>query len=93
MIYVIGLWTFLRAVLFGSAAVAIENLALCHHEGTLGPGLTVPAEDGHPTALRAAAYKMNDQGDNRHNQKNVNQAPRDMEYKPTKDPCDEQGHE
>jgi len=30
MIYVIGLWTFLRAVLFGSAAVAIENLALRH---------------------------------------------------------------
>jgi hypothetical protein len=57
------------------------------------PGLTVPAEDGHPTALRAAAYKMNDQGDNRHDQENVNQAPRDMEYKPTKDPCDEQGHE
>jgi putative transposase len=30
MIYVIGLWTFLRAGLFGSAAVAIENLALRH---------------------------------------------------------------
>jgi putative transposase len=30
MIFVIGLWTFLRAVLFGSAAVAIENLALRH---------------------------------------------------------------
>ena len=26
MIFVIGLWTFLRAMLFGSAAVAIENL-------------------------------------------------------------------
>jgi len=62
-------------------------------EGTLGPGLTVPAEDGYPTALRAAAYKMNDQRDDRYNQENVNQAPRDVEYKPTKDPCDEQGHE
>ena len=30
MIVVIGLWTFLRAMLFGSAAVAIENLALRH---------------------------------------------------------------
>jgi putative transposase len=30
MIFVIGLWTFLRAMLFGSAAVAIENLALRH---------------------------------------------------------------
>ena len=30
MIFVIGLWTFLRAVLFGSAAIAIENLALRH---------------------------------------------------------------
>jgi putative transposase len=30
MICVIGLWTFLRAMLFGSAAVAIENLALRH---------------------------------------------------------------
>ena len=62
-------------------------------EGTLGPGLTVPAEDGHPIALWAAPYKMHDQGDNRHDQENVNQAPRDVEYKPTKDPCDEQGHE
>ena len=30
MIFVIGLWTFLRALLFGSAAVALENLALRH---------------------------------------------------------------
>jgi hypothetical protein len=30
MIFVIGLWTFLRAMLFGSAAVALENLALRH---------------------------------------------------------------
>ena len=30
MIFVIGLWTFLRAMLFGSAAIAIENLALRH---------------------------------------------------------------
>jgi hypothetical protein len=30
MILVIGLWTFLRAMLVGSAAVAIENLALRH---------------------------------------------------------------
>ena len=62
-------------------------------EGTLGLGLTVLAEDGHRIALWAAPYKMNDQGDNRPDQENVNQAPRDVEYKPTKDPCDEQGHE
>ena len=30
MIFVIGLWTFLRAMLFGSAAVAFENLTLRH---------------------------------------------------------------
>ena len=30
MILVIGFWTFLRALLFGSAAVALENLALRH---------------------------------------------------------------
>ena len=30
MILVIGLWTFFRAVLFGSAAIALENLALRH---------------------------------------------------------------
>ena len=30
MIFVIGLWTFLRAMFVGSAAVAIENLALRH---------------------------------------------------------------
>jgi transposase InsO family protein len=30
MIFVIGLWTFLRAVFFGSAAVALENVALRH---------------------------------------------------------------
>ena len=30
MIFVIGLWTFVRALLFGSAAIALENLALRH---------------------------------------------------------------
>jgi putative transposase len=30
MILVIGLWTFCRAVLFGSAAIALDNLALRH---------------------------------------------------------------
>jgi putative transposase len=30
MIFVIGLWTFLRALLFGSVAIALENLALRH---------------------------------------------------------------
>jgi putative transposase len=30
MIFVIGLWTFLRVLLFGAAAVALENLALRH---------------------------------------------------------------
>ena len=30
MIFVIGLWRFCRAVLFGSAAIALENLALRH---------------------------------------------------------------
>ena len=51
MIFVIGLWTFLRALLFGPAAVALENLALRHQllvlqrsvdptpAVSLGPGL------------------------------------------------------
>ena len=30
MILLIGLWTFLRAVFLGSAAVALENVALRH---------------------------------------------------------------
>ncbi|MGH7629275.1 MAG: hypothetical protein ACREOF_07775 [Gemmatimonadales bacterium] len=31
MMLVMGLWTFLRAVCYGSAAIALENLALRHH--------------------------------------------------------------
>ena len=30
MIFVIGLWTFLRALFFGSAAIALENPSLNH---------------------------------------------------------------
>jgi hypothetical protein len=30
MLFVIGLWTFLRALLFSSATIALENLALRH---------------------------------------------------------------
>jgi hypothetical protein len=30
MLVVIGLWTFLRAVLFGPAAITLENVALRH---------------------------------------------------------------
>jgi hypothetical protein len=30
MVLVVGVWTFLRAWLFGSAALALENLALRH---------------------------------------------------------------
>ena len=30
IVLVIGLWTFLRAVLFGSATIALENVALRH---------------------------------------------------------------
>ena len=30
MLFVIGVWTFLRALLLGSAAIALENLALRH---------------------------------------------------------------
>jgi putative transposase len=35
MIFVIGLWTFLRGLLFGSAAIALENLALRHQLAVL----------------------------------------------------------
>ncbi len=33
--FVIGLWTFFRALLFGSAAIALENLALRHQLAVL----------------------------------------------------------
>src|SRR5262245_36735499 len=35
MLFVIGLWTFLRAVLCGSATIALEDLALRHQLGVL----------------------------------------------------------
>jgi hypothetical protein len=35
MLSVIGLGTFLRAMLFGSAAIALEDLALRHQLGVL----------------------------------------------------------
>src|SRR5262245_16345402 len=35
MILVLGFWTFLRALLFGSAAIALENLALRHQLAVL----------------------------------------------------------
>jgi hypothetical protein len=35
MLFVIGLGTFLRAMLFGSATIALENLALRHQIGVL----------------------------------------------------------
>ena len=42
MIFVIGLWTFLRAMLVGSAAVAIENLALRHQRLVLQRSVARP---------------------------------------------------
>ena len=35
MLVVIGLWTVLRALLFGSTAIALENLALRHQLAVL----------------------------------------------------------
>ena len=35
MLFVIGLWTFVRALFFRSATVALENLALRHQLGVL----------------------------------------------------------
>jgi len=35
MLFVIGFWTFLRVLLFGSATIALENLALRHQPGVL----------------------------------------------------------
>jgi hypothetical protein len=50
MIFVIGLWTFLRVLLFGAAAVALENLALRHQLLVLGPpAIRVPT----PSVARA----------------------------------------
>jgi hypothetical protein len=36
---------------------------------------------------------MYDQGDDRDDQENVNQGPRDVEYEPAKDPCDKKDNE
>ena len=35
MLFVLGLWTLLRALLFGSVAIALENFALRHQLGVL----------------------------------------------------------
>ncbi len=43
---------------------------------------------GHSIALWTAPRKMYDQGDDRDDQEKVNQASRDVECDPTKDPCD-----
>ena len=42
LVLVIGLWTFLRAVLFGSAAIALENLALRHQLAVLQRSVNRP---------------------------------------------------
>ena len=42
LVLVIGLWTFLRALLFGSAAIALENLALRHQLAVLQRSVNRP---------------------------------------------------
>jgi hypothetical protein len=42
LVLVIGLWTFLRALLFGSAAIALENLALRHQLAVLKRSVNRP---------------------------------------------------
>jgi hypothetical protein len=42
MIFVAGLWTFLRAILVGSAAVALENVALRHQLAVLQRSVSRP---------------------------------------------------
>jgi putative transposase len=42
MIFVAGLWTFLRAILVGSAAVALENVALRHQLAVLQRSISRP---------------------------------------------------
>ena len=42
MLFVIGLWTFLRAWLFGSAAIALENFALRHQLAVLQRSVSRP---------------------------------------------------
>jgi hypothetical protein len=37
IVLVIGLWTFLRAVLFGAATIALEHVALRHQLAVLQP--------------------------------------------------------
>ena len=42
MVLVLGFWTFLRAVFFGSAAVALENVALRHQLRVLQRSVSRP---------------------------------------------------
>jgi putative transposase len=42
MLFVIGLWTFLRALLLGSAVIALENLALRHQLAVLQRSVSRP---------------------------------------------------
>jgi putative transposase len=42
MLFVIGLWTFFRDLLFGSAAIALENLVLRHQLGVLRRSVSLP---------------------------------------------------
>jgi hypothetical protein len=42
LVLVIGLWTFLRALLFGSAAIALENVALRHQLAVLQRSVNRP---------------------------------------------------
>jgi hypothetical protein len=54
MLFVIGLWTFLRALLFGSVTIALENLALRHQLGVLQRSASPPARSMGPDPLGLA---------------------------------------
>jgi hypothetical protein len=51
MLFVIGLGTFLRALLSGSAAIALENLALRHDDNSPQPRVVEPPPCGRIIAI------------------------------------------
>ena len=57
MIFVLGIWAFVRALLVSSAAVSLENVALRHQRrpATIRPSSSISSPRPHLLALARAA--------------------------------------